>query len=297
MGIEMMADGLAIVARGCHGDSSQINAISMIRDDAADGDQTKALTEFIEKNKLAKRLCHVVLGAQDYQLLLVEPPDVPEEDVREAIRWRIKDLVSIPVASAVIDVFSLPADGNRSTKKMLYVVVAEIGRIKSLIAMVKAAGLTLASIDIGEMALRNLALVKSGGQDDSRGVAIARIAEGGGTLALYKKGNLYLSRQFKLTYGGGLLDDLPGDMLALEIQRSLDYYERQMGMAPPAQLFLCGENISADKITQNITRSLNVPTQFLELSLELGLAEDVDDGMVQLCLGALGGAYREALLQ
>ena len=108
-------------------------------------------------------------------------------------------------------------------------------------------------------------------------------------------GNLYLSRQFKINYGGGLLDDLPADALALEIQRSLDYYERQMGMSPPAVLFLCGENLTEDKITLDITRAINVPTKYLDLMQPFDLEDESIETMTHLCVGALGGVIRNSV--
>lgn len=290
VGIEMLADGMAVVCKGCFGAAEAVDAMDVLT--VAAGSPAVALHDFVSKHKLSKRLCHVVLHNKDYSLLLVEAPDVPEDELREAIRWRIKDLISFPVENAVVDVFLLPADGNRASKKMVYVVVAERERIESLVELVHESGLTLASIDIGEMALRNIALVKQGDEEAGRGIAMVRIVEGGGSVSIFREGNLYLSRQFKLAYKGGLLDDLPGDALALEVQRSLDYYERQMGLAPPAVLYVGGENISEDKITIDIKRSMTVPVEFLELADQFELPEKEDDSLMQVCLGALGGVYR-----
>ena len=271
--------------------------MALIRDEAKGQEELqKQLDHFVHKHKIAKRLCHLVLNPKDYQLLLVEAPEVPEEDLREAVRWKIKDLVSMPVDRAVVDVFHLPADGNKSSKKMLYVVASDLKRIQSMIALVNQSGLTLSSIDIPEMAMRNMSCVV-GSELQSRGVGVVRLCEGAGVVSLFRNGNLYLSRQFKLNYGGGLLDELPDDSLGLEVQRSLDYYERQMGMSPPAVLYLCGENMSEDKITQELSRSLTVPVKFLDVAASVSFADNVDEGMVQLCMGALGSAYREDVLQ
>jgi len=294
VGIEVLPDGLALVAKGCNRGENDIDVLSMLNPEVSGSDLNSELANFVEKQKIAKRLCHLILSSKDYQLLLVEAPEVPAEELRDAVKWRIKDLISMPVEQAVIDVFELPSDASRSSKKMLYAVVSELSRIHQLIDMVNASGLTLASIDIGEMAMRNIAQVLQGSGSNDRGVGIVRVVAGGGSVSLYKEGNLYLSRQFQLNYSGGLLDDLPTDALALEVQRSLDYYERQMGMTPPGALYMCGENVSADKITLDFTRSLTVPARMLDLGEAIGFAEQTDDGMVQLCIGALGGSLRSA---
>ena len=38
-----------------------------------------------------------VMNTGDYRLLLVEAPDLPPEEMRAAVRWRIRDLVDFPV--------------------------------------------------------------------------------------------------------------------------------------------------------------------------------------------------------
>ncbi len=292
IGIELLPEGFTIAALGCLGDAKRVDYIHVAGPGDDKFDPKKALHHYVHKHKIQKRLCHVILSHKDYQLLLVEAPDVPDEDLREAIKWKVKDLINMPVESAVVDVVKLPADANRSSKTMVYVAVANLDRVKPMIEWVNDSGLTLSSIDIPEMALRNLSVVLAEDMQE-RGVGVVRIHAGGGVICLYKDKNLYLSRQFKLAYNGGLLDDLPEDALGLELQRSLDYYERQMGIAPPVALFICGESISEDKITQNLSRAITVPVKYLNVTDNLSFREEVDDGITQLCAAALGAAHRD----
>lgn len=311
VGVEFLDNGIVVTARGTSNNADDLSCAEFLSADMALDNTSPSysvaqgllaapiakslLKSFVEKYKFEKRLCHVVLRPADYQLLLVDAPDVPEEEMREAIRWRIKDLLSIPLPDAVIDIFNLPADANRSGKRMLYVVVADLATIHHVMGVVKSAGLKLSSIDISELAMRNLTLFS----EQERAVAVARLSEGRGSVSIFRNGDLYLSRQFQLSYNAGLLDDLPDDVLALEIQRSLDYFERQMGQAPPAYIYICGTNVSDDKITQNLRRSLNIPIQFFHLTQTLSLNGDnqehnsFDEGMLQLTIAALGALYRK----
>lgn len=309
VGVEFLDDGIIVTARETSKNVDDLSCVEFLSADMELHNTSPSVSQgllaapiaksllksFVEKYKLEKRLCHVVLKPADYQLLLVDAPDVPEEEMREAIRWRIKDLISIPLANAVIDIFNLPADANRAGKRMLYVVIAELSTIHHIMDVVKSAGLKLSSIDISELAIRNLTLFS----EEERAVAIARVREGGGSVSIFRHGDLYLSRQFQLNYNAGLLDDLPDDVLALEIQRSLDYFERQMGQAPPAYIYMCGTNVSDDKITQNLRRGLNVPIKFFDLTQALSLSDDnqecniFDEGMLQLTIAALGALYRK----
>lgn len=298
VGIALQANGLAVAVcpQNAQLDIDQTPRVhqSHLLLDEAD-DTLGLLTNWVATAGLGKSPCNLVLSSEYYQLLLVEAPDVPEAEVREAVRWRIKDLITIPVEKAAIDIFMLPADGSRGGKKMAYVVVAELAKIIELVAMVKESGLHLVSIDIAELALRNLAYLKELEQPEGRGVAIAHLVEGGGTVSLYRKGNMYLSRHFKIAYNAGLLDDIPIDSFILEVQRSLDYYERQMAQPPPSALYICGENVSEDKLTMDILRGLSVPVKYLNLTQTVAAGEDAEEALLHTCVAALGGALRQTV--
>lgn len=172
---------------------------------------------------------------------------------------------------------------------MLYVVAAEEPKVQALMSLLESAELQLESIDITEMALRNLAEVSV---DDQRGVAVLRVLPGQGMLTLLRTGQLYLSRQFDMTYNGGLFDELPEEQLVLELQRSLDYYERQMGQVPPSNIYICGENMSADKVTESLNASLSADFCVLNIGGGLTLKEAIDDSILQACATAIGAALR-----
>lgn len=244
----------------------------------------------LAKLGLQKVPCNIVMSTGSYQLLLGEAPKVQLEELAEALRWRVKDLIQFPIADAVLDAFLLPEDSARGTSRMAYAVVAQRTNIVQLIALAKEANLELQAIDIPELVLRNVAQSCC---DTKRGIALVKLGQGGGSLQIIRDGNVYLSRQFSLAYNAGLLDDLPGDALVLELQRSLDYFERQMRQTPPSHVYLCGENITADKLTPEIRNSLAVKIELLNLEDGVQLGKDVQAHSLSLCLLALGAALRE----
>lgn len=244
----------------------------------------------IAKLGLQKLPVNLVLKTGQYQLLLVEAPKVPAEELVEALRWRIKDLVSLPIAEAVLDAFFLPEDSARGGNPMAYAVVSPRSLIVDQVAALHKLQINLSAIDIPELALRNLAETCC---DTRRGVALVRLEQGGGCLQIVRGGNLYLARQFSLSYNAGLLDDLPGDALVLELQRSLDYFERQLRQPPPSHIYLCGENLSQDKLTPEIRSSLAVGLDLLSLEQGLQIADSVQAHILPLCLSALGAALRQ----
>jgi MSHA biogenesis protein MshI len=302
IGIELQNDGMALVVQEAYtskepdagiATKARLVAMDYLRYEK-NVPPGQLLKNWVADHRLTNAVCHIVLGADTYQILLVEPPEVPDEELRGAIRWRLKDLLSIPVEQAALEVFALPADGSRGNKKMVYVVACESKKIKTIIDMAAEAGLVLDSIDINELALRNLALRLLPPEQAERGIAVARIRSGVGSVYIYRTGNLYLGRSFSLNYNGGLLDALPEESLALELQRSLDYYERQMGQAPPAVIYVCGEHVSEDKIGDVLKASLAPRVQWLNPAMAVQVAqEDPDDQVTQQCVAAIGAALRQ----
>ena len=287
VGLEYSAHGFCVALRDIQGAGVSLLHVHERQNDGPS--LANELVNFAKGRQLARRTCNVVLPNSEYQLLLVETPDVPDEEMREAVRWRIRDLISMPVESVAVDVFRLPADANRSGKKMLYAVVAELQKVHAIIDVVKECGMDLNCIEIEELALGKL--LES--QASERAVALVRIRENAGWVAIYRAGHLYLSRQFRLNYAGGLLEDLPAEAIALEVQRSLDYFERQMGQAPPATLFVCGVGIGSEKLTPEFKSNFSVPVQFLDFSSFGVVSADTDEGISQMSAGAIAVCYRE----
>ena len=288
VGLEVSEQGIAFAYVDDSNGQSQLRNCDMLM--ANDGQLPKdQFRDRIQQLNLTGARCNVVLPAGSYNLLLVEAPNVADDELRDAIRFRVKDMLSFPLSEALIDVFPLPADSSRSGRKMVYVVAARESDVRDIMALVELAELQLAYVDIAEMALRNITEQLDVGQ---RGVAVVRLLQGQATLALLREGNMYLSRQFDLPYNAGLFDELPEDQLVLELQRSLDYYERQMGQVPPGNIYLCGDNVSADKISDNLNTSVAADVSALELAQALQSPNSIDESMMQLCVSAIGGALR-----
>lgn len=248
----------------------------------------ESLKDTVQTLELEGSACRVSLSPNYYNLLLVEAPKVPSEELAEATRWKVKDLLPYPLEEALIDVFPLPADSSKG-RNMVYAVSVREDEVRRIMDMVASLGLVLSSIDICELSLRNLVELDAQAE---RGACVVYLRQNRGLLTLMKGGCVYLSRQFEIAYNAGLFDDLPEEQLILELQRSLDYYERQMGQVPPATILIGGENVSDDKLSAGLKAAFNADVRCLSLPSVEG-AETVDSAMLQLALPALGAALRK----
>ena len=96
-----------------------------------------------------------VLPLADSQLLKIEAPAVPPEELKAAARWRIKDLVDTHLDDLTLDVMHV-GDRRPKAQGQLFVVAAHSRIVRELGEWAHAARLDLSVIDTREMAQRNL---------------------------------------------------------------------------------------------------------------------------------------------
>jgi len=259
-----------------------------INDKNTIGDIANNVKQIVSDSDVKKISCCYVLNEEDYDLYQLDSPNVPDNEVVDAVRWKVKDLIPYNIDEAVVDVFFQPENGS---KKMLYAVVAKKAIIEKRSAIIDQCDLNLVAVDIPELSYRNF-LEQTKYADKS--VALVIIKSGSGKLMVVNNSEVSFSRSFPLSYTAGLFDDIPENDLILELQRSLDYYERQLKQDAPSSILICGENIIEEKITEGIKQSFNqkVATDFLGLN---ELSEE-DQLMSHIVMSTYGASLRKEML-
>ena len=138
-------DGFAIASVERNGGEKPLLQGCSFRTDTLSGEQG-----------LDRQPCSTLLSIGDYQLLVVDAPEVPPEEMRAAIRWRIRELIDFHIDDAVLDIFDAPPGGPANSKQ-LYVVVAHRDTVRQRIDALEQDGVRLEYIDIPELAMRNIA--------------------------------------------------------------------------------------------------------------------------------------------
>jgi MSHA biogenesis protein MshI len=241
--------------------------------------------------------CTTVLAGGEYQFMSVEAPNVPREEMKTAVRWRLKDILDFPVDDATFDVLDIPLGPNAATRpqQSIFAVAARNGVIKSRQAMFAGAKIKLRTIDIPEMAQRNISAML---EPEGRGIAMLSFFDDGGLLTVSWRGELYLSRRIDVTAAQLLEADIDRrnasfDKITLELQRSLDNVERQFSFVSVAKLVLAptgaaglDEYLSSNLYTRVETLDLNT---LFDLS---GLPELAGPAQQNRFFTAIGAALR-----
>lgn len=189
----------------------------------------KALKYLLSSQLLSGR-CHLVLANTHSQIVQVDKPNVPAAELNAALKWQIKDLVSIAPENMILDYFDAPTLAGGHEK--INVVCCAKSDLAELVTLLSTDGLTLASITTEEFAFASLIPV----QEDAV-LLVCQQPNEEVNLLIVKNGQLFFSRRLRgfAQIANKSEDELTMgiiDALSLEIQRSTDYFERQLKQAP-----------------------------------------------------------------
>jgi MSHA biogenesis protein MshI len=245
--------------------------------------------------KLQQTPVSTVLDAKAYQLQLLEMPNVPADELLAAVRWRLKDLIDFPVEEAVVELLEMPPHSNPGAPHTAYAVVTRRAEVLQQIELMKQADLRMDVIDIPELCVRNIAVLLP---EDADGVAFLHFTEDCGYLTITRKGVLHLTRHLdtgKRALAAAAADDFTLQELvggiALEIQRSLDYYESHYDCRPVTHIAL-GPGAGLDALPATLTEHLGVTVQGIDLQDLFSLEDEISAEEQGGCLLAVGAALR-----
>lgn len=233
---------------------------------------------------LQRYRCSTMLRPGEYQFLLVEGLDVPRDELKGAIRWRVKDMVDYRIDEATIDVLDIPpAAGSPATRaRPVFAVAAHNPLLKSRIELFEAARVPLSVIDIQETAQRNLAALY---EAEERGVALAYFGRDWGLFTINYRAELHLAR--RLEVGLSEIDADSAEIaagaqerVALEIQRTLDHFDRQFRHVAVARLLLA-PTPGPSTLAEFLRSRFDMPVEVVDLREALAFPAGAPDEETQ----------------
>ena len=264
-------------------------------------DHPRILGDLVSLHHLNDYDCHLDLTANNYSRINIEAPAVDENEMAQAIHWKIYDLFDFPIDDAFVDYYSMPVSIQASGNKMLEVFACPKVFIEKLAEKSSRAGLQLKVIEIQETALRNLAQLLP---ENKTGVALFILDEFSGALLIQKEGTIYLSRNFHIGYlelelGSENSSDYSQSKveegnLALEIQRSLDYVESYYGITPASGLAVVPLARNTQALLTMLNNNLGITAKVIDISALVSSDISLDDVTQSKCSAVIGTALRHA---
>jgi MSHA biogenesis protein MshI len=256
------------------------------------------LKQIVGEFDLRKVPVSAVINANDYQIAQVQAPDVPRADLRAAARYSMRDAFDFPIDSATLDVFDLPEQTSSGDRKMCFAIATRADAIEKMTGVFERHFRKFDVIDIPELCQRNLAALLP---QDAKGVAFLLIRDDFAQLVLTRRGMLYVTRRFDFRVRGELNGDpeaeameLPLDpqVLSLELQRSLDYYESHFDETAIADLLIAPAGMRANLLAAELgaTTGLRISMFNIHDLVDVSFSAEIPDGWLP-CM-AIGAALR-----
>ena len=242
--------------------------------------------------------CAALLPAGDYQIHLVEAPEVAAQELKSAMKWRLKDVIDFPVEEAGYDILDLPPDPRGAAlNHSVYAVAAKKQVLKACVDRFDKAGIPISVIDIPETAQRNVAALY---ESDDRGVGWLYFDESGGLLTVTYRGELYLARRLDITLTqlrqvqGEARSDL-FDRALLELQRTLDNFERQFSFIVMGKVMV-GPEPEDTGLVAHLIANLDTKVEAVDLRSVIDAPRDqpLDPGAQWRMFHLIGCSFRTA---
>lgn len=267
--------------------SADCSAISVLDSIALNdiSELVKTLDELVSKHHLQASTCHVVLSNQLYQLLQIDKPSVPDNEIANSLPFVAKEFINEAIDTVVFDYFSVP---NQNKINLIY---CSKSVVELIVVAMQQANLALMSIGIEELATANLFHTAADASQKSTQMLISQQDHQEINLTIIHDNQLYFSRRLR---GFSRLRDLQENQLdsplldnfSLEIQRSADFVVSQLKLPEVKEINLA---LPSTILVPLIARlQLNFTTPVIALKHAV-IAENVDTGY----LPAIGGALEK----
>ena len=262
-----------------------------------EGSHAATIARLRKELKLNRYRCTTLLKSDEYQVNQVEAPNVPRAELKGAVRWRVKDMIDYPIDAAMVDVLDIPVDPEAPSRNHgVYAVTARNSVIETYVKTFEAADVALDAIDIPDLAQRNIAALFEPAQ---RGVAMLAFYANEGILTFNRGGELYLARRIEiplaqLMAAEGERRNHYFERIALELQRSLDHFDRQYHYVTVAKLLLAPlpQDIG---LKEHLAANIYVPVESIDLAAVMnfpGVPELKHPARQAQCLATIGAALR-----
>ncbi|MFW5450157.1 MAG: pilus assembly protein PilM [Methylophagaceae bacterium] len=257
-------------------------------------EQSAQLTQLSKQHQLNSIPCNFVLNPYEYQILQVDAPEVPKQELSTALRWHIKDLIDFHIDDVVLEHLDLPTQ-NISGKQHLHVIACRQSLIQNHVDLLHSAHCNINTIDISTLAARNI--IKHLNLDNSASIGLLNLWSDTSRISIFVNDDLYINRNSNIgldTLAFVSSEDNNSesivDSLALELQRTFDYYESHSRQAAIEQLIIMTNGQTIPDLDQMIKQRLSIDCLTVKLTdfINLENSNEITDN----CLMAVGGALR-----
>ena len=183
------------------------------------GERAAALERMRRGGWFAGAEVHLMLGPSQRQVTVTQRPPVADDELRDALRWQLRDALGYAPEEAVLD----PLPVSTAGRAEMMVFASRRSELQAMINDCGKAGIAPARISVIDCAQRNLAWHRF---EPQKVVALMMPCTGGVLMTVSRGEELILSRAVDVDLGSSESSQA-AERIALQIQRTVDVLERR----------------------------------------------------------------------
>jgi hypothetical protein len=217
------------------------------------------MVSIVKKNPdMLKLNAYWLLDGHQYQILNIEKTDaLKKSEMQNFIKWKMKEYIDVPTDDLVVDIIFNDHKAHPFFAKNVTVVAAYKQYIDKIVALKRRFKLKISVIDVPELAVRDFF---DGVTNIDSNVVFAYFR----LFPTYTMFNIYIGNSLCLTRKIEKGFDVDSyeyfyEKMVLEIQRSVDFLDRQHSISQFKSFFVDSENIPVSKkFADNISHDFSV---------------------------------------
>jgi MSHA biogenesis protein MshI len=244
------------------------------------------LNQAVKEYHLQSVRTHCILSRDMYRLILIDvPSSIPKEELREAAKWLIKDLIDFPIDNLVCDAFILPKLSQAEDKAYVSVARKDILQVRQ--QQIVASELCPVEMSIIDLALTALL---STTQENQVHVLVS-LESSQATLLITMNHNLCLKHHIECSFDSRSehipLTEL--DELSKKTQSFIKYFLAQVNEEQPIEVIVLPVGIHTELIIDTMKKSLPYPVKKIDISRLFHFSQSTTQQDIDHCIVALGG--------
>lgn len=241
---------------------------------------TSLLRKIIEAQKLEGTNCVLVIPPEKVESVQVEMSELPKVDIQASLPWKLKELIPIPPQDMLCDYIEMDIQPFGQQPKA-QVMATSRNYIEHIIKPFHKANMPILAITTEQFVLAKMQVL-----EDVAQLVFVQHKDMAGILLILKNKRICFARKIRGTdavigMSAEEIDEYGADMIAIEIQRSIDYYESQLKQPPIKDVLLAVASENEALIAQSLNTNLPVKTRIIQSD------KDVDDATGNLTLDYL----------
>ena len=239
-------------------------------------------------------------------------PAMPLDELEEQLQWEAEQYIPFDINDVYIDFQILPQDDNDPSRMSLLLIASKKDIINDYVAVFAEAGVKLVVMDVDAFAVQN-AYELNNEYSSEEVVALVNIGASMMNLNIIRYGTSLFTRDVQM--GGSLFTEeiqkqlgvsgeeaerikvsgsypnstrfeevmlKTSEMVALEIRRSLDFYNSTAGEGKIGKIYLSGGGAKVQMLSGVVSQMLGVPVEVLNPLSRINYSEkDFDPGYLQ----------------